>query len=35
MRKAVGIDDIAVYVPRLYLELADEAHPEKDRKSVV
>jgi hydroxymethylglutaryl-CoA synthase len=29
VRKAVGIDDIAVYVPRLYLELADEAHPEK------
>jgi hydroxymethylglutaryl-CoA synthase len=25
----VGIDDIAVYVPRLYLELADEVHPDK------
>jgi hydroxymethylglutaryl-CoA synthase len=25
----VGIDDIAVYIPRLYLELANEEHPEK------
>jgi hydroxymethylglutaryl-CoA synthase len=25
----VGIDDITVYVPRLYLELADETHPDK------
>ena len=29
MKTLVGIDDIAVYVPRLYLELADEQHPEK------
>ena len=29
MRAAVGIDDIAVYIPRLYLELADESRPEK------
>src|SRR5437879_8210825 len=29
MRAAVGIDDIAVYIPRLYLELADENRPEK------
>ena len=29
MRKSVGIDDIAVYVPRLYLELADGDHPDK------
>ncbi len=29
MRTAVGIDDIAVYIPRLYLELADENRPEK------
>ena len=29
MRPAVGIDDIAVYIPRLYLELADENRPEK------
>jgi hydroxymethylglutaryl-CoA synthase len=28
MRAAVGIDDIAVYIPRLYLELADENRPE-------
>jgi hydroxymethylglutaryl-CoA synthase len=27
--KPVGIDDITVYVPRLYLELADEVHPDK------
>jgi hydroxymethylglutaryl-CoA synthase len=29
LRTAVGIDDIAVYIPRLYLELADENRPEK------
>ena len=29
MRSAVGIDDISVYIPRLYLELADESRPEK------
>ncbi len=29
MKISVGIDDIAVYVPRLYLELASEEHPEK------
>ena len=29
MRAAVGIDDISVYIPRLYLELADESRPEK------
>jgi hydroxymethylglutaryl-CoA synthase len=29
LRIPVGIDDITVYVPRLYLELADEAHPDK------
>ncbi len=29
MKTPVGIDDIAVYVPRLYLELASEEHPEK------
>ncbi len=29
MRVPVGIDDIAIYVPRLYLELADENHPDK------
>ncbi len=29
MRTAVGIDDMAVYVPRLYLEIADEDHPDK------
>ncbi len=29
MKTLVGIDDIAVYVPRLYLELADEQHPER------
>src|SRR6266487_4462339 len=29
MRSAVGIDDIAVYIPRLYVELADENRPEK------
>ncbi len=29
MRKAVGIDDITVYLPKLYLELANEEHPDK------
>src|SRR6266700_1885435 len=29
LKSSVGIDDIAVYVPRLYLELADENHPDK------
>src|SRR3989442_3888735 len=29
LKISVGIDDIAVYVPRLYLELASEEHPEK------
>ena len=29
MRTKVGIDDIAVYIPRLYVELADENRPEK------
>ncbi len=29
MKTNVGIDDIAVYIPRLYLELADETKPEK------
>ncbi len=29
MRTAVGIDDISVYIPRLYLELADGNRPEK------
>jgi len=29
VRTKVGIDDIAVYIPRLYVELADENRPEK------
>ena len=29
LKTPVGIDDIAVYVPRLYLELANEDRPEK------
>ncbi len=29
MRVGVGIDDIAIYVPRLYLEIADEDHSDK------
>src|SRR5260370_28635425 len=29
VRTAVGLDDISVYVPRLYLELADGNRPEK------
>jgi len=29
LKTPVGIDDICVYVPRLFLELADENHPEK------
>ncbi len=29
MKNAVGIDDIAVYVPRTYLEIANEDHPDK------
>jgi hydroxymethylglutaryl-CoA synthase len=29
LKISVGIDDIAVYIPRLYLELADESRPEK------
>ena len=29
LKTPVGIDDISVYVPRLYLELVEEGHPEK------
>ncbi len=29
MKTAVGIDDIAVYIPRSYLEIADEERPDK------
>lgn len=29
MKIAVGIDDIAVYIPRSYLEIADEGRPDK------
>ncbi|HEX4921494.1 MAG TPA: hydroxymethylglutaryl-CoA synthase [Candidatus Bathyarchaeia archaeon] len=29
MKTPVGIDDISVYIPRLFLELADEDHPQE------
>ena len=29
MKTPVGIDDISVYIPRLYLELAHEEHPDR------